>query len=104
MLVKFDMVLIGCLFRSHIHPPRQKPPVFVTIMTESGPQLMKCEKSCCHDAYGAEPSIAQGELAISEMPDWLKEELVRGQVISMERSDYANLPGSVRSFAEVMTY
>lgn len=104
MIVKFDIVLIGCLLRSHIHPPRPKPPAFVTVMTENGPQLMKCEKNPCHDAYGAEPSTAQGELAISEMPDWLKEELVRGQVISMESNDYANLPSSVRSFAEVMAY
>jgi len=96
MLVRFDMALVGHLFKPNTDTPPEEPPEHVMIMTESGPTKMPYQKKRAMD------STLDIELAVSEMPDWLKEELTKSQLISMDKSDYISLPASVREFAEAL--
>jgi hypothetical protein len=95
MLVRFDSDLIEALLLNG-QPNKPTKPSFVTIMTEDGPVTapFQAKYSDLHE------SIVQE--AVDEMPDWLKGELVKGQIISMGREDYSSLPDSVIRLAEIM--
>jgi len=93
MLVRFDSDLTKALLRPQQERPKQ--PSFVTVMSEDGPRLIPCQISNADH-------FSLIEEAIGEIPDWLKDELIKGQIIVMGREDYAALPDSVIRLAEIM--
>lgn len=93
MLVRFDGDLIEALLAGR--DPQPTKTSFVITMTEDGPVRMPFQVK--DSGY-----LSDLKDAIDEMPDWLKEELAKGQIICMGKSDYAALPDSVIRFAEIM--
>ena len=95
MLVRFDEALVKAAFRVS-SPPKEEPPrVPFVVMTEDGPAKVSPERHKNHVDQELED-------AVSKLPSWLKDALLSSHIISMERTDYAALPFSVRQLADVL--
>lgn len=94
MVIRFtdDLIIFIQSDGRAVESARQERSPF-TVMTSSGP-----EKVLGQQSQGYEPGMPQ----IEEIPEWLREALLQGSHVFMDRNDYVRLPEEVRRHADII--
>lgn len=93
MLVKFDSYLVERL-TSWTDVKNEEPPPMAVVGTENGVVKIPFSKK----------EWIETENITEMMPDWLREALVTGPIVSMSNLDFDSLPMEVQQYGEIIHY
>jgi len=101
MIVRFSEAIRVSLFGKGEARPSVGDEATVVVMTPTGPQRVKMKKV---DAGGDAMAAGKPSEAVAKAPEWLKDELAKGDVIIMDMEEWVQLPPEVQGEATILKH